>query len=72
MCLIVLIRNPIKIIIAFIGYLRIFIGLNLLEIEEIFTYEKTIGAVFYVLSFVVVTVLSLAIIGNNAGKYFLQ
>jgi len=58
--------------IAIIGYLRIFIGLNLEEMEEFFPYEKIIGVLCYVLSFLVVGVLSLTIMGNNAGKYFLQ
>jgi hypothetical protein len=58
--------------IAIIGYLRIFIGLNLEEMEEFFPYEKIIGVLCYVLSFLAVGVLSLTIMGNNAGKYFLQ
>jgi len=72
MCLIVLVKTPTKVMIAIIGYLRIFIGLNLEEMEEFFPYEKIIGVLCYVLSFLVVGVLSLTIMGNNAGKYFLQ
>lgn len=56
-----------KVVIFVIGYLRMFIGLNYEDIEE-FTTEKIIGAMFYIMSFIITGLLSLAIVGNNAGN----
>jgi len=64
-------RTQTKVVIFVIGYLRMFTGLSFEDIEE-FTAETIIGVMFFITSFIITALLSLAIVGNKAGNDVLQ
>ena len=71
MCAIVLMRTQTKVVIFVIGYLRMFVGLSFEDIDE-FAAETSIGIIFFIVSFIITALLSLAIVENKTGNDVLQ